>query len=210
MPSRPGCGPQFLTYYVPSEPGCLRRISPGPPVKASHLSRAGVSTRARGFNFFCFLESTFKDQINPKRQTAGPHEGAHRNWTSLGLQLETGPGPGPAPSVDPSESGRNRHRDWHSASESDSESARPGDVRCSGIWAAALRVGVWLATAAAGRGLAKFDDAGSQCPVHCRSVRSSSGGPPQVRVAPCARVVTLFRRGRWLGGPDRSAGDTKT
>jgi hypothetical protein len=27
------------------------------------------------FNGFFFLESTFKDQINPKRQTAGPPEG---------------------------------------------------------------------------------------------------------------------------------------
>jgi hypothetical protein len=48
-------------------------------VAAGSAGRAGPA-QAQAHNFECtgtsvFLESTFKDQINPKRQTAGPPEG---------------------------------------------------------------------------------------------------------------------------------------
>jgi hypothetical protein len=36
--------------------------------------------------FFPSWKALFnKEQINPKRQTAGPPKGTHRNWTSLGM-----------------------------------------------------------------------------------------------------------------------------
>ena len=50
---------------------------------------ASVCKTAAACAFF-FLESTFKDQINPKWQTAFPLIGDHRNWTSDAKEEEGG------------------------------------------------------------------------------------------------------------------------
>ena len=58
-------------------------------VSPTKEARSPFSESKASFDSFFFLESTFKDQINPKRQTAGPPEGGspELDLASFGLSL---------------------------------------------------------------------------------------------------------------------------
>jgi hypothetical protein len=56
------------------------------PVRAHANSRLGTSTDPRR-TFFFFLESTFIDQNNPKRQTAGPRRGSPKLDLTANLRV---------------------------------------------------------------------------------------------------------------------------
>ena len=66
--------------------GWFKRDGASDPNFAFYMEHQGACYTTLTFPLF-FLESTFKDQINPKRQTAGPPEGGSPELDLASLRL---------------------------------------------------------------------------------------------------------------------------